>query len=478
MAVQSRFPVVDDPHIPARGLRGALAEHPYWLAAALALVVRIALIFIRRTYLFDSPDPYAFGVETGSIARSIALGHGFGSPFRDFTGPSAWIAPIYPYMVAAVFKLFGVYTRNAAIVMLSINSVFSALTCVAIGGVADRTVGRRIGVWTALAWAALPHFAKWPTEWVWDMALSALLAACAMWLTLVLAENLGSQTQRRRDAESFVDRIHRAFAPLHLRPGWIAFGTLWAVIALSNPALLTLLPFCGVYLIAKLHPTQAKGRLEWGTLARNAGVAALVCAALIAPWMVRNRVVLGRWVFIRDNFGFEFHLGNYHDAIGMGWGGIHPSMNKREFELYRRVGEVAYVDLKTREAMQFVRQHPDEFLALCRMRVAAFWNGDAWGYWNHPWFPWTVGTFAAFSLISCFGLLWTVAKRVPGSLLFWWMPLYPLPYYLTYPQTRYRHAIEPEMLLVSVFFVAAVAGALKRIFSRRKGEMAAVAAAK
>ncbi len=31
--------------------------------------------------------------------------------------------------------------------------------------------------------------------------------------------------------------------------------------------------------------------------------------------------------------------------------------------------------------------------------------------------------------------------------------VYPVPYYFVYPVAKYRHAIEPELLLLSVYFV-------------------------
>src|ERR1700676_2267040 len=77
-----------------------------------ALALRLAWILIFRSYIFPlvvlSPpfsigDPhFQFGHEIGSIAHSIATGHGFGSPFGPITGPTAWIAPVYPYLCAAV----------------------------------------------------------------------------------------------------------------------------------------------------------------------------------------------------------------------------------------------------------------------------------------------------------------------------------------------------------------------------------------
>jgi hypothetical protein len=419
------------------GKFGFLRRHPYAVAAALAFAVRLALILVRRTYVFPSSDPYFFGMETGSIARSLASGEGFSSPFRGSTGPTAWIAPVYPTICAAVFKLLGVYSAASAICILSINSVFSALTCLAIGGVARRTVGERVGIISAYLWAVLPYFATWPTQWAWDMSLSALLAALAIWLTLEMGQ---ASTSMR----------------------WMLYGILWGAITLTNPALLTLLPFSAAWLYAKRQDYRF-----WVGAFRSA----LICAVLVAPWMVRNRIAMGQWVFVRDNLGFELRMGNYHGSNGMGWRGTHPAGNPAELEKYRRLGELAYIEQAHNSVREFVHGYPEEFAHLCWIRFTGFWDGTPMGY-SPPAWPWTQAAFFAVSMISLAGLLWATRKRLPGAGLYWWLAVYPLPYYFTYPQARYRHAIEPEMLLLSVYVVAA---AIAGIRARRSAAQAVAA---
>src|SRR5205809_2954086 len=60
-----------------------------------------------------------FGWEIGSIAQSIALGRGFASPYVVSTGPTALLPPLYPYLLAATFRLFGVYSARSDIAILS-----------------------------------------------------------------------------------------------------------------------------------------------------------------------------------------------------------------------------------------------------------------------------------------------------------------------------------------------------------------------
>src|SRR5258708_35369788 len=109
------------------------SETRVWVIVAVAFTARLALMTIGHTYRFaPRDDHFGFGWETGRIARAIALGHGFSDPFHGATGPTAWIAPLYPYLLAAVFKISGVYSAASAWVALAGNSIFSALPCATI----------------------------------------------------------------------------------------------------------------------------------------------------------------------------------------------------------------------------------------------------------------------------------------------------------------------------------------------------------
>src|SRR5690242_19383828 len=91
---------------------------PRWsYSTALILIVVIAFA-IRAGFAADQIHkiPGAalaeapFAQETGNIAYSIASGKGFSNPFRRETGPTAWLTPIYPLVVAGTFKVFGIFT--------------------------------------------------------------------------------------------------------------------------------------------------------------------------------------------------------------------------------------------------------------------------------------------------------------------------------------------------------------------------------
>ncbi len=412
-----------------------ILRHPYLLMFFVALAVRLALILTTRSYIFPLmflPAPFslgdphfAFGNEIGSIAHSIATGHGFGSPFGPITGPTAWIGPIYPYMCAAVFKIFGIFTPASAFVLLFLNSIFSAWTCVPLYKICELTMGRPAALWSGWTWALLPYFLVWPTTVIWETCLVALLLTYLVFMTLRLADPANANG----------------------KSGWLIFGLLWGFALLTNPVLLTFFPVSFFWLAYR------RWRVKLDFL-RPIALALVICALVISPWLVRNRVVLGHFIFIRSNFGFEFHLGNYHFSNGFGWAGKHPSENKAERELYTRLGEVAYIAAKRNEAVAFVRQYPQEFLSLTGKRIRAFWSGEMLIYGREPMLPWV---YPVLSTMTLLGLLAAFRNRLRGAGLFFGLILlYPLPFYIAFPQTRNRHPIEPEMLALSIYFLIAV----------------------
>lgn len=419
-----------------------------------AMAVRLLILFFLETYnesLAAFPDlkfaphheHFSFGYETGAIAGSIASGHGFSSPFEGSTGATAWIGPIYPYLTAGVFKLFGLYSKNSAIVLLCINSLFGALTCPFIVRIGDKTFGRRTGLAAGWVWAAGIFFTRWATTWVWDMSLTALLLTMAVDCALSLT----------------ADGTYES---------WCKFGLVWGALALSNPAALTVLGVSGLWLLRKFL-------LQGRSFMRRAAVCALLFIVVISPWATRNRIVFGKWIFLRSNAGFEFSLGNYANSLGLGWFGLHPTQNAREFRKYQEMGEIAYVAAKEHEALSWVKKHPKDFLKLTGKRAFDFWCGTQLDYVQPNIEPWRKWMFWPVSLIAGLGLWLAVREHQPCSVfLTLLILLFPLAYYLTFAQPRYRHYIEPILLLPAMYFLLWPARALRAI--RAKESLAKCAA--
>ena len=70
---------------------------------------RVLYITLAHTYrIRPSEDHLQFGWEMGRIARALSTGFGYADPFTGHSGPTAWVPPLYPLLLAGVFKLFAV----------------------------------------------------------------------------------------------------------------------------------------------------------------------------------------------------------------------------------------------------------------------------------------------------------------------------------------------------------------------------------
>src|SRR5260370_15949231 len=99
----------------------------FWLVA-IAFAFRLGYILLDHTYKFKGLDNnFSFGWEMGRIGRAIATGRGFADPFEGQTGPTAWEPPLYPYLIAGVFKLAGECIPTSALLSLTFYSLSSAL---------------------------------------------------------------------------------------------------------------------------------------------------------------------------------------------------------------------------------------------------------------------------------------------------------------------------------------------------------------
>ena len=147
--------------------------------------LRVLYIALAHSYKFRTADSnFSFGWEIGRIAYSLATGHGFSSPFGGDSGPSAWTAPVYPWIVSLAVRAFGSYSLAASFALLTFNSLCAALTFWPIYRTARRIFGETVAIWSGWIWALLPYIIYWSVRQVWETSLTALLLSLALMLTV------------------------------------------------------------------------------------------------------------------------------------------------------------------------------------------------------------------------------------------------------------------------------------------------------
>jgi 4-amino-4-deoxy-L-arabinose transferase-like glycosyltransferase len=389
----------------------------------------LTLWWVWRSMPVPVKSSLPFGYELGRVARAIAAGEGFSSPLRDMdTGPTAWFTPIYPYLVAAIFKIWGIYSDMSHIIIATLNCAFAALTIIPIHGIAKRTFGNSVATGASWIWVFLPTALYFPIVWIWDTALTALIFLLIFWATLALR------------------------GKPNVLP-WAGYGALWAIGGMVNPSILSVFPFFVGWLLWS-------ERKESAMLVKHAAAVLLLFTLGLVPWTVRNYRVFGNVIVLRSNFGLELWLGNNPNVIDMLSQLSHPNDNAGEAEKYRRMGEIVYMQQKEHEAFAFMRTHPRDTAIHAFRRFVDIWLSqtdnvvDLWRIAS--WYERVLLTFnCSLALLSLLGVLYARRSNNPEAAPYGLVLLiFPLIFYLTHASPRYRFPMDPIIVVLATSSVA------------------------
>jgi hypothetical protein len=404
------------------------------LIVAVALLLRLAFVW---DYQAHTPHralraiPFLF--ESGNIAYSLASGHGFGSPLRVDTGPTAWMTPLYPLLLSFIMRIFGIYTFQSWVAAVSMNIGFSTLACIPLYYAGKRVGGAGLAAGAAWLWAIFPNAVLLSFQSLWDTSLSALLGATVIWATLTLAGSV-----RKRD--------------------WAAYGFLWGVVLMANAAVLSLLPFLLGWAVYRNVRTSIPA-LRQAALA--CGIVVLCCV----PWTIRNYLTFHSLVPLRSTLGLQLWVGNNPQAHPIWLGEQHPINNTAERAQYTQMGEIAYMAAKQKDAVNYMLAHPRHEAELFTGRFVMFWAGGT----LHPVDDFLKSRSIWFRYVLLFNLCAAIGALAGIVLLFrsaniYAFPLavgpivFPFAYYLTLALPRYRHPIDPTLMLL---LAVAIGGARK-----------------
>ena len=408
-----------------------------------ALAARLAFLF-----LLASPEeargkePWDFGYEQACIGSSLARGEGFAGqwtrsrqPFDLGTGPTAWLTPVYPWLLALLFDLFGGVNPASATALFTIHALLAAATCVLLWRL-GRAIGEpRAGRLAAWLFALYPASIWNAATKVWDTTLVAF--ALVAFLVLLFERWRGATVPRS-----------------------IALGAAFGALVWVNPAPLSILPMVLVLLWI--------GREGLGARVAVCAAFSLSTFVVVLPWMIRNEHAVGAFS-LRANLGIEMMAGNNDLADGYHQQKLHPGHEPELFLRFRQLGEVEYADWAMGEAKRWIAADPWRFVRLSIHRAKIFWIGD--NPWEDPrldhgmrahedpksWVKWAQHGVAG--LLCLVGGAWFALRSTAGRVLFGMLMLFPLAYYATHILERYRFPIEPLIVLVDAWLVLRVADA-------------------
>lgn len=414
-----------------------------WMVFWVALLVRVLYMTLAHTYQVRSlDDHFSFGWEAGRIARALVTGYGYADPFSTpavpHTGPTAWLPPVYPLIVAAAFRLFGVYSAASAWVLFALNCVISAATARAVWEIGARCFNVRVARWSSWIWALYPAAMQYAVRWIWETTLTTGIFAWVIVLTLRMTDTRPQSNAMQTPPNS----AHR-----NLTRNWLLFGLAWSLIALSNSTLLLFLPINGLWIAVHLLRSQ----VSRARILRDASLAAVVFACCLVPWIWRNWEAFHVVIPLRGNFGAELYMGDGPGSDGFLRVYQHPNTDAVQLRLYKQLGEVRYVAMRGSEAKAFIAAHPGHFVAIVLKRVYFFWAGVP----SDQRFSVEIVRLINLQFTSMAGLLGlalALHRRIPASgLLAWAFLLLPATYYLITVHARFRHPLEPLLCVFGVY---------------------------
>jgi hypothetical protein len=302
------------------------------------------------------------GAEYHEIAKSIIAGEGFSSPFKEKTGPTAWMPPILPYLTAALLWACDNDRDAVMAVILFFQGSTLILTGLIVLFLARQTTRY---VWTLLAVAGF---------------LVGLMCDFHMWFQV---------THDPWFVLLGLDLVVAGAAWCKPMQGWkssVAWGLFGGICAMISP--IVGLSWGAATMVLFLHERA------WIRF----GIVCVFAALTITPWCVRNYLVFGRFIPVKSNAAYELYQSQVLTPDGLlqpNTFGSHPYGNPgRERSLYKQMGEIEFLDKKREMFWESVKKDPVEFFdrVACRFLGATLWyvpfnRGDvrdrAWMVWTN-----------------------------------------------------------------------------------------------
>ncbi|MBW2274248.1 MAG: hypothetical protein JRG96_13325 [Deltaproteobacteria bacterium] len=323
------------------------------------------------------------GAEYFRIAMALVEGRGFSDPFGAGTGPTAWMPPLYPALLAALIWLLGSKSAVGWAILLLKN-----LTLVWVG-TQVRAVAQRSHLALAPGWAVAAYAVWLAAHFDWFFQFSH-----DTWLMLLLVTA----------SFVFAVRVLGDEPPRFGRLGWpLAWGLLGGVNALASPIAGLSWATASAFLLVR-DPRRLRKLCAAGMLA----------ALCVAPWIARNAVVFDRLILMKSNLYFDLYLANYKSLTGVYDSRFlhvyHPYFHaKKPNSGYRRLGETAYLDTFEERFHRELDARPEVYLRKVGRRLLAV------TLLHHPHRPELEGTLPPFRTalhpLPLLGLLATLALR-------------------------------------------------------------------
>ena len=296
-------------------------------AVALGFVLQLIYVLAIRHYKLAGDGP-----EYDAEAMLITSGKWFYTrlPY-GILHAGAWKAPLYPAWIALLYELFGHHLMAVRLVQIPVGLTTIPLSWL----LARRLFGPRVATVAAFVVAA------YPLVWQWDGLLYPEALAVPMTVALALLVLTGPLTARRA----------------------LGFGLLLGVTLLLRPT--TEFVLLGTLVAWCLREGFVRG-LQMTVLA---GVVAVI---VVAPWTIRNEIVMHGFVPIsmQDSAAYgTFNPQSASDSVYPYAWRDDPAADAYLFNPAHPLSDVTLRSKLIHSAFSYIGKHPGSVPA------AFFWNG-------------------------------------------------------------------------------------------------------
>lgn len=416
-------------------LRGRCRLRVIFSLALLLRLLAVALLHWRHDLIIQQGFFSSAGAEFTYQAAGLVAGRGLTLLYvQGQYVPSAFQPPVYAWLLAGLFKTLG--HGELAYVAAQIAQCFvGAWACIGLYWVGREIFSAETATLAAFLGAIYPPLVYVPAE-IHPLGLTILVTLGFVLVAVRLAR----------------------------RPNWglaLSLGGLGGLLALLRSEAALLAPLTILW--------SAWGRLHraW----RYYAVSALLGLALLTPWLVRNRLVLGRWV-LTTTTGYNLWRGQGALATGSArnWDGqavgVTPELEQHINALPWSADYELQIDaLLSAAAWDYIRAHPLNWLRLTPAKLFFFWGVDL----THPRARHILYWGPSLILALLAGLGWRSAHRAAlprYTLLLIWPLVYTGLTLLFFALPRYRLYAEPFVVLLA-------AHGLLWLWQRRPGRFSA-----
>jgi len=360
-----------------------------------------------------------------NVARSLVATRSFADPFATPTGPTAHVPPSYPVTTAVIFLIFG--TGLAGAVARNVLNIagYGVLYAAAPSAATALRMGRPVGIIAGFMAAIYPACRSTEVFRGRDEWLGAFIL---LWLTAIAFRFSGEP-----------------------RWGWrstLVYALGWGELMYINPSTVVVLPLHLLIAIVTHKQECLRTRLK------HAGVVVFTMFLVILPWIVRNRITLGGWFFMRDNLGLELMVANGEGSQpsqaanqGTRWYWYtHPMGSPEAVRRIQRSGELEFNRRALGAAAGWIMSHPDRFAWLTLRRFAFFWM-DMPSNWLTFFLR---GVLSVLCWVGIF-IMWRERMFRQVALLAAILLAYPIAYYFVQYSNRYVATLLFALFLPSAY---------------------------